>query len=139
MIKYSEYNENTRTDRTWYENSSTIYYSEFFENENDNFGQLYVTFKNGNTYHYVDVDMQTDYILFKSGGIEMSHGKVLNSRIKPKYEYKKLNSEDSYTLDDIDHMLEVIKYKENNSDDYIVFISGHRDLTEEECELHPHK
>lgn len=132
MIKYSKYNNKTRTDQVWYENSSTIYYSEFIENENDNFGKLYVTFKNGTTYLYENVDMQTDYILFKTGGIEMSHGKVLNSRIKSKYEYKKLDNEDSYTLDDIDHMLETLKNNENSPYDYVIFISGHRDLTYDE-------
>ena len=62
------YDEKTRTDRVWYE-SSNVVYSKFVENEFDNNGQLYVTFKNGATYHYKDVDMPTDYLLFKSGGI----------------------------------------------------------------------
>lgn len=40
------YDEETHTDKAWFE-SSNILYSEFIEHEDDNFGELYVTFKNG--------------------------------------------------------------------------------------------
>ena len=83
------YNADTRTDEVWYD-SSNIYYSKFIEDENENKGDLYVTFKNGWTYRYKDVDMPTDYILFKHGGIDNSQGKTFNKIIKPKYEYERL-------------------------------------------------
>ena len=35
MIRYSKYDKDTRTDKVWYE-SSTVYFSKFIENENDN-------------------------------------------------------------------------------------------------------
>lgn len=86
------YEEKTRTDRVWY-SSSNVFFSKFVENENDNNGQLYVTFKNGATYHYKDVDMVTDYLLFKHGGIDASQGKTLNKLIKGKYEYERVADE----------------------------------------------
>ena len=86
------YDETSHTDKVWYE-SSNVVYSKFVENDNDNSGQLYVTFKNGATYHYKDVDMPTDYLLFKSGGIDNSQGKTLNKQIKGKYEYERVADE----------------------------------------------
>ena len=55
-ILKSIYNEKTLTEKVWYESSSVVY-SEFIEHENDNNGELFVTFKNGSTYHYKNVDM----------------------------------------------------------------------------------
>ena len=132
MILYSNYNEKTRTDQVWYE-SSTVYYSKFIENETDNFGQLFVTFKNGSTYHYVDVDMVTHYILFKSGGIEMSHGKCLNKYIKPKYEYMRIDDIPISLLEEERNKLIVESTKDEIPDEMTVyFISGHRDITQED-------
>jgi hypothetical protein len=36
MIRESYYDEELRTDKVWYD-SSTVYFSKFVENENDNF------------------------------------------------------------------------------------------------------
>lgn len=137
MIRYSKYDKDTRTDKVWYE-SSTVYFSKFIENENDNYGQLYITFKNGATYHYTDVDMPTDYILFKTGGIDASHGKTLNSRIKSKYEYTRLEDLNIKDLEiELENNIKMdkdIENKYNNDRDeyFIYFISGHRDLTIDE-------
>lgn len=105
------YDEKTRTDRVWYE-SSNVFYSKFVENENDNNGQLYVTFKNGATYHYKDVDMPTDYILFKNGGIDASQGKTLNKRIKGKYDYERVEDADMVMLQE-----ELDKMRENQKEE----------------------
>ena len=127
------YDEKTRTDKVWYE-SSNVVYSKFVENEHDNFGQLYVTFKNGATYHYKDVDMPTDYLLFKSGGIDNSQGKTLNKQIKGKYEYERVSDEDVNLL-----MEELERVKNGETEDAnaegtftTYFISGHREITQEE-------
>ena len=121
------YDENTRTDRVWYE-SSNVVYSKFVENESDNNGQLYVTFKNGATYHYKDVDMPTDYLLFKSGGIDNSQGKTLNKQIKGKYPYERVADENVQLL-----MEELEKInKQQQETVFTVFISGHREITQEE-------
>ena len=100
------YDEQTKTDRVWYQ-SSNVFYSKFVENDNDNYGQLYVTFKNGATYHYKDVDMPTDYILFKNGGIDASQGKTLNKLIKGKYEFERVGDENITVLqEELDKLLE---------------------------------
>jgi len=91
------YDEKTKTERVWYQ-SSNVFYSKFIENDNDNNGQLYVTFNNGATYHYVDVDMPRDYLLFRSGGIDASQGKTLNKLIKPAYEFERVDNEDVDSL-----------------------------------------
>lgn len=120
------YDEKTRTDRVWYE-SSNVVYSKFVENEFDNNGQLYVTFKNGATYHYKDVDMPTDYLLFKSGGIDNSQGKTLNKQIKGKYPYERVADENVELL-----MKELEKLNKQENSVYTVFISGHREISQEE-------
>ena len=130
------YDKETRTDKVWY-NSSNIYYSEFVENENDNSGQLYVVFKNGSKYQYKDVDMPTDYLIFKKGGLDGSNGKALNAYIKPKYDFVKMEPVDIDLLEEerkrIEGLLEDTKKEDKKEDVY--FISGHRDVTEEEFSL----
>jgi hypothetical protein len=129
------YDEATHTDKVWYE-SSNVVYSKFVENDNDNSGQLYVTFKNGATYHYKDVDMPTDYLLFKSGGIDNSQGKTLNKQIKGKYEYERVADENIGLL-----MEELERVKNGDFDDdaadapFTYFISGHREITQEEFDI----
>lgn len=127
------YNPETKTDKVWYE-SSNVVYSEFVENENDNNGQLYVTFKNGATYHYKDVDMVTDYILFKSGGIDNSQGKTLNKQIKGKYEYERVGDKNvqllQEELENLNKEPEVVDASASSEITY--FISGHRVITQEE-------
>lgn len=106
------YDKETHTDKVWYD-SSNVFYSKFIENENDNNGQLYVTFKNGATYHYIDVDMPTDYLLFKSGGIDNSQGKALNKQIKGKYEYERVEDIDvSLLLEELNKL----NSQENNKE-----------------------
>ena len=105
------YDYETKTDRVWYD-SSNVFYSKFIENENDNKGTLYVTFKNGWTYKYKDVDMPTDYLLFKNGGIENSQGKTFNKFIKPKYEYERVNDEDISLLQEEYNRLFLTKEEE---------------------------
>ena len=131
------YDEQTRTDKVWYE-SSNVFFSKFVENEFDNNGQLYVTFKNGATYHYKDVDMVTDYLLFKHGGIDNSQGKTLNKQIKGKYEYERVEdvSIDLLTeeLKKINNQPEDTDAEQDTEGNYPLtyFISGHRLISEEE-------
>ena len=130
------YDKEKRTDKVWY-NSSNIYYSEFIENEFDNKGQLFVVFKNGTKYQYKDVDMPTDYLIFKKGGLDGSNGKALNAYIKPKYEFEKIGMIDVNLLEEerkrIVAMLD--DTKEEVKKDGVYFISGHRDITPEEFSL----
>lgn len=130
------YDKEKRTDKVWY-SSSNIYYSEFVENEHDNKGQLYVVFKNGAKYQYKDVDMPTDYLIFKKGGLDGSNGKALNAYIKPKYEFEKMEVVDMDLLEEerkrIDELLN--DTKENVKKEDIYFISGHRNVTPEEFSL----
>jgi hypothetical protein len=91
MILVSKYDETEKTDVVFYE-SSNIYYSKAVEHKDDNFVDLYVTFKNGSTYLYKDVDMVKDYVMFKHGGLDGSQGKALNKFIKPKYEFEKVEN-----------------------------------------------
>lgn len=128
-ILKSIYNENTLTERVWYESSSVVY-SEFIEHENDNNGELFVTFKNGSTYHYKNVDMVRDYVLFKNGGLSKSQGKALNEFIKKNYEYERVDDRDvELLLEEMDRTTPDIELK------YITyFISGHRDITSQEFE-----
>ena len=127
------YDPETRTDKVWYE-SSNVLFSKFIENENDNNGQLYVTFKNGATYHYKDVDMVTDYILFKSGGIDNSQGKTLNKQIKGKYEYERVSDEDvSLLMEELERLNnKELEPETEETEVKTYFISGHRVITKEE-------
>lgn len=125
------YDPETRTDKVWYE-SSNVVFSKFIENEFDNNGQLYVTFKNGATYHYKDVDMVTDYLLFKSGGIDNSQGKTLNKQIKGKYEYERVGDMDVQLLKEELENLNKTPEVEEEPGEITYFISGHRVITQEE-------
>ena len=130
------YDKDTRTDKVWY-NSSNIYYSEFVENEFDNKGQLYVVFKNGAKYLYKDVDMPTDYLIFKKGGLDGSNGKALNAYIKPKYEFEKKETVDVNVLEEERKRIESVlnDTKEETVREDVYFISGHRNITEEEFSI----
>lgn len=105
MILHRVY-ENKK-DRVWYE-SSNIVYSECDDNEND-LKTLRVTFKNGSTYQYENVDVN-NYVLFVHGGLDGSNGKALNKFIKPNCEYKRLD--DLSVKDLLTEMNELIE-KEN--------------------------
>lgn len=92
MILLREFNEESKIDRIWYD-SSMIVYSECYDNPNSPLKELSVTFKNGATYKYLDVDVN-DYVMFVHGGIDDSNGKALNKHIKPKYECLRLENKD---------------------------------------------
>jgi hypothetical protein len=78
--------------------------------------------------------MPTDYLLFKTGGIDNSQGKTLNKQIKGKYEYERVSDE---SIDELMERLEEVKKNDSLDAQYPVsvytyFISGHRRLTKEE-------
>lgn len=129
MILKSVYDEKTLTEKVWYD-SSSVFYSEFVEHENDNFGELYVTFKGGGTYHYINVDMVHDYILFKNGGSYGSQGKAINEFIKKKYDFEKCENRDIALLTEERDRTEDL----NEIREHTYFISGHRDITPEQFE-----
>ena len=89
MITFRYYDKDKRIDHVWYE-SSNILYSECDDNV-DALKTLRVTFKNGDTYEYKDVDVN-DYLLFATGGKDASNGKTFHKIIRPKYEYRKLDN-----------------------------------------------
>ena len=121
------YDEETHTDKAWFE-SSNILYSEFIEHEDDNFGELYVTFKNGATYHYKNVDMIYDYLMFITAQLENgSQGKSLNKYIKPKYECERVSDKSPEEINEA-----MAKAQEKTDISHTYFISGHRNLLEEE-------
>lgn len=107
MIILRDYDEERHLDRVWYESSSVLY-SECDDRLND-YKTLRVTFKNGSTYEYKDVDVN-DYVLFVHGGTDGSNGKTLNSIIKKKYEFERL---DDKSVTDI--LAEMEKIKENKT------------------------
>lgn len=129
MLITSTYNTDTRTEKCWFE-SSNIFYSEFVEDAEKNEGDLYVTFNNGATYKYKNVQLTPDYVMFKHGGLEGSHGKALNAHIKPKYTFEKMEAKDVSELTTERVLLQESQTKKDTSKTY--FISGHRDITAEE-------
>lgn len=131
MILKKCYNESTATQSVWYD-SSMIFYSEMVEDPNENKGDLFVTFNNGSVYKYKDVSFE-DYIVFMNGGTDASQGKALNKIIKSKYECEKVSDPDSSRIEKLKKDMEDLnKIDMIVSDTY--FISGHRDITEEEFE-----
>lgn len=99
MILYRDFNEEKKLDRIWYD-SSMIVYSECYDNPNSPLKELCVTFKNGATYKYIDVDVN-DYVMFVHGGLDGSNGKTLHKLIKPKYECKRIDDKDVNLLKEI--------------------------------------
>ena len=128
MILKKEYLEKERIQKVWYD-SSMIVYSEMKENELENIGDLTITFKNGSTYVYMDVSFE-DYLVFIGGGTDASQGKTLNKIIKGKYDYKRIEDRD------VQELLTEMNQKEENNILDTYFISGHRDLTENEFEYY---
>lgn len=129
MLLTSVYNKTTRTERAWFE-SSNILYSEFVEDEFKNEGDLFVTFKGGATYKYKKVQIAPDYVMFKHGGLEGSHGKALNTHIKPKYEFEKVDSKDVSKIQN--DYTECLKHQQEERKSKTYFISGHREISEME-------
>lgn len=127
MILKKIYLEDEKIQKVWYE-SSMIVYSEMKENEFENIGDLTITFKNGATYVYLDVTFE-DYMVFIGGGTDASQGKTLNKVIKNKYQYKRIEDRNVQEL-----LNELHKKEEKSTKDITYFISGHRDLTNEEFE-----
>ena len=103
MFLFRYYDEKTNIDRAWY-TSSSILYSEC-DDLKDSFKVLRVTFKNGATYQYNDVDVN-DYVMFLHGGLDGSNGKALNKFIKPKCQFVRLADK---TPNEV--MVEMEKYK----------------------------
>ena len=136
MVLKKIYDEKTKTQKVWYD-STMLLYSEMVESETENSGNLFVTFKNGTTYVYKNVRFE-DYVLFVAGGTDASQGKTLNKVIKSQYEYEKLGNAD---VDKI--KAELLAYEEpvieeedeEERETYTYFISGHRDITQEEFDL----
>lgn len=129
MILKKIYEEKTKTQKVWYD-STMILYTEMVEYDDENKGDLYVTFNNGTTYKYTGVSFE-DYLVFIGGGTDASQGKTLNKVIKNKYEYEKIGNTDVQKIkDDMDKAEE-----ETNDVQNTYFISGHRDITEAEFEV----
>lgn len=129
MVLKKIYDEENKTQKVWYD-SSMIYYTEMVESETENKGNLFVVFKNGQKYVYKDVRFE-DYLVFINGGTDASQGKTLNKVIKNKYDYEKVGDADMEAL-----RLEYEKSLEEENDvANTYFISGHRDITEEEFEI----
>lgn len=130
MILKKIYEEKTKTQKVWFD-STMILYTEMVEYDDENKGDLYVTFKNGTTYKYAAVSFE-DYLVFIGGGTDASQGKTLNKVIKGKYEYEKVNA----AADVQKIMDELNKQEEDDTDiENTYFISGHRDLTDVEFEF----
>lgn len=131
MLLISSYENDTRTDKVWYE-SSNVFYSEFVEDKSENKGDLTVVFKNGAAYKYKDVLITPDYVMFKHGGLDGSHGRALNTHIKPKYEFEKLEPRSVEVLLQEKAQCEADRKKEEREKTY--FVSGHREITEAQFE-----
>lgn len=107
MITFRYYDKDEKVDRIWY-SSSNILYSEC-DDKTDDFKELRITFKNGETYVYKKVDVN-DYVLFAHGGIDASNGKAFWKIIRPKYEAEKIGKK---TLEEINSLMEFYKEKKN--------------------------
>lgn len=129
MILKKKYIEEEKLQKIWYE-SSMILYTEMKEDDYENKGNLTVTFKNGATYVYYDVLFE-DYLVFIGGGTDASQGKALNKVIKNRYEYKRI---DDRNIEEI--LAELNEPEEIDETLNTYFISGHRDITENEFEYY---
>ena len=105
MILFRYYDKEEKVDRIWY-SSSNILYSEC-DDKLDDFKELRITFKNGDTYVYKKVDVN-DYVLFAHGGIDASNGKAFWKIIRPKYEAEKIGKK---TLEEVAELMEFYKEK----------------------------
>lgn len=132
MLLKKVYDSETLTERAWYD-SSMFYYTKFTEHTDENRGELFVTFKNGATYHYINVDFN-DYLVLIAGGTDASQGKTLNKVIKGKYDFERVADENIGLLEEEYQNIVKTAEKKDNEKEETCFISGHRDLTEEEFE-----
>lgn len=134
MVLKKIYDEQTKTQKVWYD-STMFVFTKAVEHASENYVDLYVTFKTGVEYKYKDVKLE-DYILLLSGYEQSSHGKTLNKIIKPNYEVEKVGN---VSIEKIweEYNLELEKDKAKQEDkNNTIFISGHRDITEEEFEIY---
>ena len=133
MILKKIYDEKTKTQRVWYD-STMIAYTEMVEDEYENKGNLYVTFKNGSTYVYKDVAFE-DYVLFIAGGTDASQGKTLNKVIKSKYEFEKGEPKNVQDLIDEMNRLNEEEMSQDIDVTHTFRIFGEDDLTDNEIEF----
>lgn len=133
MILKKIYDEKTKTQRVWYD-STMIAYTEMVEDEYENKGTLYVTFKNGSTYVYKDVAFE-DYVLFIGGGTDASQGKTLNKVIKSKYEFEKGEQKNVQDLIDEMNRLDEEEMSQDIDITHTFRIFGEDDLTDDEIEF----
>lgn len=132
MVIKKVYDEKTKSERAWYD-STMFFYSKAVEHDNENKVDLFITFKNGWTYKYKDVKLE-DYVLLISGYESGSHGKTLNRIIKTKYEFERVDDIPISELQmELDKVIEDEK-QQNNKREKTYFISGHRDITDNEFE-----
>ena len=125
--KAKVYDKKTLTERVWH-NSSMIKYTEMTEDPNENYGDLTVVFNNGSTYKYKKVSLG-DYVFMVSGGMNGSNGKAFNELVKKRgYEYEKISP---IGQEYIDRGYEEVMRKQMEIT-VTYFVSGHRDITEEE-------
>ena len=133
MILKKIYDENTKTQKVWYD-STMIVYTEMVEDEFENKGDLYVTFKNGSTYVYKDVTFD-DYILFIAGGTDASQGKTLNKVIKSKHDFEKGEQKNIQDLMDEMNRLDEEELSQDIDITHTFRIIGEDDLSENEIEF----
>ena len=120
MLK-NEYDLEKCIDRVWYESTNVIY-SEFYEHDNDNFGELYIVFREGKRYLYKNVSYM-NYLYFKNAAFkEGSSGKALNEYIIKNYKGEKV---DDVSIDDI-----LKRLNEPDRKDVTYFIHGDGDVDE---------
>lgn len=92
MIVYSKYIDSK--EYTWYD-SSNVLFSECIDRDGDK-KSLKITFKQGRTYLYQDVDVK-DYVMFKNSS---SNGMAFNQYIK-QYQAMRLPDVEISTLDEL--------------------------------------
>ena len=128
--KAKVYDEKTLTQKVWLE-SSMLRYAEMVEDPNENYGELTVVFNNGSTYRYKKV-LLSDYVAMIGGGIDGSNGKAFNQLVKARgYEYEKIEPlSEEYIRKGYEELL-----KEESQKAVTYFISGHRNITEDEFEM----
>ena len=123
------YDKKTLTEKVWH-NSSMLKYTEMVEDPKENYGDLTVVFNNGSTYKYKKVSLG-DYVIMVAGGMDGSNGKTFNQVVKKRgYEYEKI---DPISQEYIDRGFQEVKEMEK-AKEVTYFISGHRDITEDEFE-----
>lgn len=127
IAKY--YDKKLLTEKVWH-NSSMIKYTEMVEDPDENFGDLTVVFNNGATYRYKGVSLG-DYVYMVAGGLDASNGKTFNKVIKERgYEYEKI---EPLSQEYIDQGYQEVLDRERVRE-ITYFISGHRDIAEDEFE-----